>query len=101
MPSLEVSIPHTLPVEAATERVRSWFDSLVEQHRSEVQQVDVAWNHAGAVFSLHAQGLTVSGRVEIAVRQVAIHAKIPFVALVYKSRIQGFLLGSLGRELED
>jgi putative polyhydroxyalkanoic acid system protein len=100
MPSLEVTVPHVLPVEDATQRVRVWFEKLVEQNQREVKDMNVAWDHAGATFSFKAHGITVSGALKVASDEVTIDAKIPFIALGFRPQIKGFLEGALARELE-
>jgi hypothetical protein len=88
MPTLKVSVPHSLPADEAVRRIRNLVGGIKTKFADKVSDVKEEWSGNNATFSFKAMGFDVSGKVEVGDREVRVQSNLPFAALPFKGRIE-------------
>ena len=99
MPVLAVRIPHSLPQEEATDRVRRWMDGMIARYPSYSESVSVTWAEHRAKFSGSTAFASASGTLVVETAEVVVHVELPFLAGTFKSQIKSFIVRALTDEL--
>jgi hypothetical protein len=88
MPTMKVSVPHSLDPEEATRRIKNLVGDIKKQFADKVSDVKEEWNGHRGQFSFKAMGFDIAGTVDIDSREVQIKGNLPFAASFFKSRIE-------------
>ena len=99
MPKLSMAVPHSLPQEEATQRLRARFDELKEQHGHQLHDFEGEWNGGELKCRFKALGVHISGAVTVEPSQVKVDADLPLLAMMFKGTIEQQIRGELGSAL--
>lgn len=99
MPSLKVSVPHTLTVEEAMGRIRTIVEEIRARHSHQVSNLQEDWTERAVAYSFSAMGFSTSGNMEVAEEAVHIESKIPLAAVMFRGQIEERIKSELGRLL--
>jgi hypothetical protein len=88
MPKLNVEVPHSLPQDEATRRLKDSFTSVRDTYQSHLSDFQEKWGDHQLDFSLTTFGMTISGNVVSAPSSVNVVADLPMMALMFKGKIE-------------
>ncbi|HEX3385519.1 MAG TPA: polyhydroxyalkanoic acid system family protein [Mucilaginibacter sp.] len=87
MPTLEMTIPHSLPQQEALQRIKKLLSETKRDHGDKIQDLAETWNGNEGNFSFKAQGYDISGTLTVNPSSVELKGKIPFAVSLFKGRI--------------
>ncbi|NUQ65274.1 MAG: polyhydroxyalkanoic acid system family protein [Pirellulales bacterium] len=99
MPKFSMAIPHCLTEEEATQRLRTRFDELRQQHGHNLHEFHGEWNGGSLLYRFKAMGVQVSGAVNVEASQVRVDAELPMFAMMFKGKIEQEIRNELGNVL--
>jgi hypothetical protein len=88
MPSLKLSVPHSLEPQEAVQRIQSLVSGIKTKFADRVSDVKEQWNGNNGNFAFKIMGFDISGTLEVDNREVRIQSNIPFAAMPFKSKIE-------------
>lgn len=99
MPSLSLTIPHTIGQEEALTRMKHESKAALEAFGDRVKDVKEEWNDNRVDFSFSAMSFSVEGNMQVNHDNVAVNAKIPMAAFMFKGMIEQRLRERFGEVL--
>lgn len=96
MPSLKVSVPHTLGQDEAMRRLKNFINDLQAQYGNKAKNVQESWSGNVGKFSLEVMGMALSGILNIEANQVNMEANFPMAALPFKGTIESQIREKIG-----
>ena len=98
MPTLNITVPHKLTQEEATERLKKKQTEIKEQHTYTVSDLKETWNSPHSLeFAFKILGFSLTGSVESLETSVHIAVVLPIAATIMKGTIES----QVRRELEQ
>ena len=98
MPTLNITVPHQLSKEEATERLKKKQAAIKEQHTYTVSDLKETWTSPHSLdFAFKILGFSLTGSVESLESSVRIVVVLPIAATVMKGTIES----QVRRELEQ
>jgi len=88
MPGLDMSIAHELGKEEANQRIKKILIQLKEERGDMIEDLREEWGDQSCRFSFTVMGYAVSGLLESADREIRISAHLPFVAAMFRGKIE-------------
>lgn len=88
MPSLTITVPHTLEPQEAAERLKRLIESVKEQYGSHLSELHEDWSGTTGNFRVGAMGFKSTGTVEVRPTEVHIQGSLPFAAVMFKGKIE-------------
>jgi hypothetical protein len=88
MPSMKVSVPHSLDPDEAVRRIKNLVGDVKKQFADQVSDVKEDWSGHHGTFSFKAMGFEIAGTVDIHPTEVRIEGNLPFAASLFKGRIE-------------
>jgi len=88
MPSLTISVPHTLTAEEATARLKSLFEKLKERHADKMSNLEESWDGNQLAYAFSTFGFNVSGNMNVEPNEVKVSGSLPFAAMMFKGKIE-------------
>lgn len=88
MPTMKVSVSHSLDPDEAARRIKSLVGDIKKQFADRVSDMKEQWSGHHGQFSFKAMGFEIAGTVDIDSREVQIRGNLPFAASFFKSRIE-------------
>ena len=88
MPSLSLSIPHSLSVEDATTRLKGLTSRLRARHAGKIDDIDESWGKDRGDFSITLSGVKVKGDADVRSDSVRMRLDLPLIAMAFKSSIE-------------
>lgn len=88
MPSLTVSVPHSLTPEEATTRLKGLTARLRARHADKIDDVDEWWGQNRGDFSITLSGVKVKGDADVLDDTVRMRMDLPLIAMAFKSSIE-------------
>ncbi|HEY4515331.1 MAG TPA: polyhydroxyalkanoic acid system family protein [Candidatus Paceibacterota bacterium] len=88
MPKLDITIPHKLPREEATRRIKTLLAEVKEKFVDKIENLEERWVGTVGNFNFTVMGFSVSGTLNVGESTVYLESKIPFAALLFKSTIE-------------
>ncbi|HEY4490469.1 MAG TPA: polyhydroxyalkanoic acid system family protein [Acidobacteriota bacterium] len=95
MPSVKVSVPHALPREEATRRIRNAIDRAKIQYGNRASRLQESWSLDSAEISFEAMGFRMGAVIQVQTDLVQVNAQIPMAALPWKSKIESTIAEQL------
>ncbi len=88
MPSLTITVPHSLSAEEATSRLKSLFETLKQRHADKMNNLEEKWegNHLDYAFSTF--GFNIAGNMDVEPSEVRVSGTLPFAAMMIKGKIE-------------
>jgi len=99
MPSLEMTIPHSLPQEEALQRIKNLLSETTREHAGQIQNLVETWNGNEGNFSFKAMGYDISGMLTVSPSSVELNGKIPFAVSLFKGQITRMINEKAGQLL--
>jgi hypothetical protein len=88
MPSMNVSLPHSLSAEEATQRLKSFFEKLKAQHGDKLSNLEEQWNGNKLDFGFSTYGFNIKGDLAVEPGEVKVNGSLPFAAMMFKGKIE-------------
>lgn len=99
MPNINVSVPHQLSQDEALRRIQAYIAKLKVQYADTISDLDENWNGYVGSFSASGMGQTITGNVFVNLSEVSVEVTLPFVAMLFKGKIESGIREHLGRLL--
>ncbi|MCA9103168.1 MAG: polyhydroxyalkanoic acid system family protein [Pirellulales bacterium] len=99
MPSLAVSVPHSLEHDEVIERLKHFAEIVKESYGERVSGLTESWRDDGLDFAFSALGFSTTGQVTVDSNIVRVDSTLPAAALFFKGRIERGLQERLERLL--
>ena len=96
MPSVSVAVPHALPEEEAARRLKVRYDAVKTSYASEIKDLHEEWDGNSLRCRFSTFGMKVSGTVTAEPGLVRVLVDLPFVAMMFKGRIEEKIREELG-----
>lgn len=88
MPTMNISIQHSLPKEEALSRMKQFTEEMKSKYAGQVQVLRDEWQGNSGAFSLKIMGFALSGEMEVTEAAVNFSVKYPLFASSFKSRVE-------------
>jgi hypothetical protein len=88
MPSMSITTPHSLGMEEATERLKTFFEKLKARHQDKVSNLEQAWHDNRLEYSFSTYGFSIKGDLTVDPNEVKINGVLPFAAMMFKGKIE-------------
>ena len=88
MPVIKISVPHQLGADEAKKRITNLITESRAKFSDQVSNVRESWEGHRGDFGFRAMGFDVSGDLAVQPAVVDIEVKLPFAALLFKSRLE-------------
>jgi Putative polyhydroxyalkanoic acid system protein (PHA_gran_rgn) len=99
MPDLIVSVSHRLSQDEALRRIQATVAQARAQYADEIDDLQESWNGSVGAFQISAMSQQASGAVTVNPSDVTVQITLPFLALVFKSRIESGMRDELTKIL--
>jgi hypothetical protein len=100
MRRIVLDVQHDKGRQQATDRLRSLAQMAEGQFRHQVTEITQTWHDDGRVdFSIRAMGMTVAGQMLVSDDNVRIEAKLPLMAMPFRSRMEDALRDAISDAL--
>lgn len=101
MPSLNLSVAHSLSQEEARERLQRFLEVVKSQYGEHVNNLEEEWNDEFVRFAFSAMGFSTSGKMTISHEEVVVDSKIPLAAMMFRGKIESTIREQLTRVLRS
>lgn len=88
MPSLTITVPHTLGAEEATTRLKSFFEKLKARHQDKMSNLEEQWDGNRLAYAFSTFGFNIKGDLNIEPGEVRVNGSLPFAAMMFKGKIE-------------
>jgi len=88
MPSLAITVPHTLEPQEAADRLKRLIEQVKAQYGSHLSELHEEWDGQKGNFRVGAMGFKSTGTVEVRPNEVHIQGSLPFAAVMFKGKIE-------------
>jgi hypothetical protein len=95
MSKLNVSVPHGLGREEATNRVKAFIAQAKEQFGDKMSGFKEEWAGNDCEFTASGSGVSVSGQLKVSEDKVEITSKLPMAAMFFKGKLETALTDGL------
>jgi hypothetical protein len=99
MSDLMVSVSHRLSQDEALRRIRAVVSHAKVQYADKINDLRDSWNGYVGTFDVSGMGQKASGNVAVNPSDVTVQIKLPFAALLFKSKIESRIRDTLTRIL--
>ncbi len=88
MPRMKISVPHSLGVNQATNRIKGLIGRLKSENGDKISDIQEAWDDNTAHFSFRIMGLFIQGDLFVEPSRILLEGKYPIAALPFKSMVE-------------
>lgn len=88
MPQFTVTVPHQMPQQEATERVRSLVDRIAQSQAGQVEVIEQTWTDNVLRFGFKTFGIKLTGTMTVGPQDVRVVGDLPFAAMLFKGKIE-------------
>jgi hypothetical protein len=88
MPSLTISVPHSLGAEEAASRLKTFFEKIKERHQDKVSNLEEQWNGNVLSYAFSTYGFNIKGDLTVEPGEVKVVGALPFAAMMFKGMIE-------------
>jgi hypothetical protein len=88
MPGISINTPHALGAEEATNRLKTLFVKLKEEHKDKVSNLEETWNDNKLDYSFSTYGFNIKGDMTVEADEVKVNGNLPFAAMMFKGKIE-------------
>jgi hypothetical protein len=99
MPSLTITVPHSLEPQEAAERLKRLIELVKAQYGSHLSELHEEWTEQTGSFRVGAMGFKSTGTVEVRTTEVHIQGSLPFAAVMFKGKIEDAIRQQVERHL--
>lgn len=101
MPTLNVNVPHSLGKEQAVSRLKERLNKAKHKFGQEVSDLEEQWDGNVLSFGFTTLGVKIRGTVTSAESEVAVAAKLPYAAMLFRRAIERQIRNELESILAD
>lgn len=91
MPTIKVSVPHSLDPDEALRRIKNLVTDIKVQFAGRVTDVTEEWAGRNGEFGFKVMGFDIAGNVQVDFREVQIQSSLPLAAMPFKGRIEAVI----------
>jgi hypothetical protein len=99
MPKFNVSVPHPLSQQDATEKLNRFVEVLEDKYKDKVSELSQSWDGNVLVFHFKTYGIPIDGRITVSDNNLAVDGDLPFTAIMFKGKIESSIREQLERVL--
>ena len=99
MPSLSLSMPHSLGQEEALKRLKAAIEKAKARNQGKVTNLKEDWNDNRLDYSFTTFSFNIKGEVTVEPDQVKLNGSLPFAAMMFKGKIEQTVRDELGKLL--
>jgi hypothetical protein len=88
MPKFSMTVPHNLPQDEATERLKRLLDFVKDAYKDKYKDLQETWGDNSLTSSFKTLGFTIKGKVDVETNQIKIDSDLPFAAMMFKGQIE-------------
>jgi len=99
MPEVRILVQHQLTEEEAVRRIKNLLTALKTQFADTISDLREDWAGNSCQFSLSVGGLSGSGTMNVKPKEVEIDLNLPFMAMMFKGKIEAVIRERLGKLL--
>ena len=88
MPTISMSIPHSLGQAEATRRIQGIAETLKQQYAGQYSDLQENWNGSSGEISMKAMGFNVGAKFNVTETAVDVEGVIPMMAIPFKGQIE-------------
>lgn len=88
MPSLDMSVPHSLGKEEARKRIQDLLPKMKSDYADQIKDLQEEWDGDTGRFSFSIMGFPVSGTLRVNDSSVDLDGNLPFAAAFFKGKIK-------------
>jgi hypothetical protein len=99
MPSLSLSMPHSLGQEEALKRLKAAIEKAKARNQGKVTNLKEDWNDNRLDYSFTTFSFNIKGEVTVEPDQVKLNGSLPFAAMMFKGKIEQTVREELGKLL--
>jgi putative polyhydroxyalkanoate system protein len=88
MPSLTISIPHSLGADEAATRLKSFFDKLKSRYQDKMSNLEESWDGNKLNYAFSTFGFNIKGDLNVEENAVNVNGSLPFAAMMFKGKIE-------------
>ncbi len=99
MPSVQLTVPHSLGEEEAAKRLRGYLAKVKQRFQNQLNDLEETWVGNVVEFAFKTYGFHIKGRMDVAPDAVKFDAQIPFAAMMFKGKIEQTLRDEMNRIL--
>ncbi len=97
MPKFNVTVPHSLPLGEAQDRLNRFVDILREKFKDSVGDLDQNWEGNALAFRFKTFGIPLSGKIAVGDKELVVDGDLPFTAMIFKGKIESSIREQLER----
>jgi hypothetical protein len=97
MPKFNVTVPHALSQQEATERLNRFADILREKFKDSVSELEQHWEGSTLAFRFKTFGFPLSGKIAVGEKDLVVDGDLPFTAMMFKGKIESSIREQLER----
>ena len=97
MPKFNVTVPHALSQQEATERLNRFADILREKFKDSVGDLEQNWEGNALAFRFKTFGIPISGKISVGDKDLVVNGDLPFTAMMFKGKIESSIREQLER----
>jgi len=99
MPSVKLSVPHTLGQAEAVERLKKFLTKIKENYSDQISDLSGEWTDNELNFGFKTYGFRLEGTLTALPAEVLVDLQIPFAAIMFKGKIEQSIRSELSRLL--
>jgi hypothetical protein len=99
MPSMSLSMPHSLGQEEALRRLKAALEKAKARNEGKVTNLKEDWNGNRLDYSFSTFGFNVKGDVQVEPGEVKLNGNLPFAAMMFKGKIEKTVREELSKVL--
>ena len=88
MSKLNISVPHKLSREEATQRIKGLLSQMKREYGDSIKDLDEDWSGDFCRFRFSIMGSSITGTLDILSDEVRIDGDLPFAASFFKGKIE-------------
>jgi hypothetical protein len=99
MPSMSLSMPHSLGQDEALRRLKAAIEKAKSRNEGKVNNLKEDWNGNRLDYSFSTFGFNIKGDVAVEPNEVKLNGSLPFAAMMFKGKIEQTVRDELGKIL--
>ena len=101
MPGFATQVSHSLPRDAAAEKLKAFVEVIRREHGAKVQNLRGQWQETTLEFAFTAYGMAVEGSLFVEETHVRVEGTLPLAATLFRGQIEQTIRGELVKILEN
>jgi len=99
MPKMSVTVPHSLGLEQAVEKLKGFVPKIKEKYQGQVSNLEENWADNTLNFGFTTFGFPIKGAIAVEPSEVKLDGDLPFAAMMFKGKIEQEFKDALARLL--